>query len=288
MTLHITSPSRTSVGVISHMPVSQSHHRAHRPITSAAVGRRELAVKKLHLALKEEQDQATGTGLERSARWRAPAPGGRNAASGSALPGAGNSANAALAATGDRFPFLEVLALALPHIQNKRKAEGNWENCKLGGGGKKKIAHENSLGNPESQLRTIAIGVYAGDYVKIEIDKSKFFGNQRQFSRLKKKLEKRIYGYRTGIIEDGNPQKSTGQSPEKRTIEERSSEVLDRGIESFRLNTIETERAHLESGCNLSLRLNCDQTKFPSKQWSEYFAYEEGTVTGVRAHSSAI
>jgi hypothetical protein len=58
---------------------------------------RQQLIKKLHLALKEEQDHATGTGLERSARWRAAAPGG--AVSGSALPGAGNSANAALAAT---------------------------------------------------------------------------------------------------------------------------------------------------------------------------------------------
>jgi hypothetical protein len=61
---------------------------------------RQQLIKKLHLALKEEQEsQATGTGLERSARWRAPAPGGRDVVSGSALPGSGNSANAALAAT---------------------------------------------------------------------------------------------------------------------------------------------------------------------------------------------
>ncbi|KAJ7852612.1 hypothetical protein B0H13DRAFT_1904513 [Mycena leptocephala] len=69
---------------------------------------------------------------------------------------------------------LLVLALALPHMQNKRKAEGNWEteSCclavveifglelQVGGWGKKKeIAHENSLGNPGCWLRTIALGV---------------------------------------------------------------------------------------------------------------------------------
>ncbi|KAJ7768133.1 hypothetical protein DFH07DRAFT_1058377 [Mycena maculata] len=48
--------------------------------------------------LKEDQDQkaATGTGLERTARWRAPAPGGQNPSDQSA---AGNSANAAGTAT---------------------------------------------------------------------------------------------------------------------------------------------------------------------------------------------
>jgi hypothetical protein len=62
-----------------------------------AVSIRQQLIKKLHLALKEEQDHATGTGLERSARWRAPAPGGRAALPAAAA--AGNSANAALAAT---------------------------------------------------------------------------------------------------------------------------------------------------------------------------------------------
>ncbi|KAJ7122137.1 hypothetical protein C8R44DRAFT_876453 [Mycena epipterygia] len=62
---------------------------------------RQQLIRKLHLALKEDQGQATGTGLERAARRREPAPGGRGGAVPSsqlALP-AGNSANAALAAT---------------------------------------------------------------------------------------------------------------------------------------------------------------------------------------------
>ncbi|KAK6984121.1 hypothetical protein R3P38DRAFT_2472408, partial [Favolaschia claudopus] len=37
---------------------------------------RQQLIRKFHLALKEEQDTATGTGLERAARWRASAPGG--------------------------------------------------------------------------------------------------------------------------------------------------------------------------------------------------------------------
>ncbi|KAJ6466093.1 hypothetical protein DFH09DRAFT_1346106 [Mycena vulgaris] len=62
---------------------------------------RQQLTRKLHLALKEEQDLAVGTGLERGIRWRAPAPGGR----GGNVPGLksalanGNSANAALTAT---------------------------------------------------------------------------------------------------------------------------------------------------------------------------------------------
>ncbi|KAJ6580061.1 hypothetical protein DFH09DRAFT_1275779 [Mycena vulgaris] len=62
---------------------------------------RQQLTRKLHLALKEEQDLAVGTGLERGARWRAPAPGGR----GGNVPGLksalanSNSANAALTAT---------------------------------------------------------------------------------------------------------------------------------------------------------------------------------------------
>ncbi|KAJ7242483.1 hypothetical protein C8J57DRAFT_1084298 [Mycena rebaudengoi] len=51
---------------------------------------RQQLIKRLHLALKEDQDKAAGTGLERSVRWRAPAP---------APPVAGNSANAVLSAT---------------------------------------------------------------------------------------------------------------------------------------------------------------------------------------------
>jgi hypothetical protein len=62
---------------------------------------RQQLTRKLHLALKEEQDLAAGTGLDRGIRWRAPAPGGR----GSNVPGLnsalanGNSANAVLTAT---------------------------------------------------------------------------------------------------------------------------------------------------------------------------------------------
>lgn len=62
---------------------------------------RQQLIRKLHLALKEDQGQATGTGLERAARWREPAPGGRGGAvpDSEPAPAAGNSANAALAAT---------------------------------------------------------------------------------------------------------------------------------------------------------------------------------------------
>ncbi|KAJ7138789.1 hypothetical protein C8R43DRAFT_845311, partial [Mycena crocata] len=59
---------------------------------------RQQLIRKFHLALKEEQDRAVGTGLERPVRWTAPAPGGRgrNVRGGQS---AGNSANAALAAS---------------------------------------------------------------------------------------------------------------------------------------------------------------------------------------------
>ncbi|KAJ7245054.1 hypothetical protein C8J57DRAFT_1082457 [Mycena rebaudengoi] len=63
---------------------------------------RQQLTKRLHLALKEDQDKAAGTGLERSVRWRAPAPGGRPGTvldSQPAPPVAGNSANAVLSAT---------------------------------------------------------------------------------------------------------------------------------------------------------------------------------------------
>ncbi|KAJ7182126.1 hypothetical protein C8R46DRAFT_826347, partial [Mycena filopes] len=60
---------------------------------------RQQLIKKLHLALKEEQDHAIGTGLDRNARWHAPAPGGRGASGPGATLPAGNSANAALTAT---------------------------------------------------------------------------------------------------------------------------------------------------------------------------------------------
>ncbi|KAJ7670785.1 hypothetical protein DFH06DRAFT_980885 [Mycena polygramma] len=59
---------------------------------------RQQLIKKLHLALKEgtEQEIAPGTGLVRKAHWVVPAPGGRG---GNVPTTAGNSANAALAAT---------------------------------------------------------------------------------------------------------------------------------------------------------------------------------------------
>ncbi|KAF8207331.1 hypothetical protein K438DRAFT_1962263 [Mycena galopus ATCC 62051] len=79
---------------------------------------RQQLIRKFHEALKEdsEQGKATGTGLERAARWRASAPGGR----GGNVPGsqpnrsvAGNSQNAAATATAlakkarqsSKFPF---------------------------------------------------------------------------------------------------------------------------------------------------------------------------------------
>ncbi|KAJ7722682.1 hypothetical protein B0H16DRAFT_1334577, partial [Mycena metata] len=62
------------------------------------VSLRQQLIKKMHLVLKEEQDHATGIGLERSARWHAPAPGGRGAKESETTLPAGNSANAALTA----------------------------------------------------------------------------------------------------------------------------------------------------------------------------------------------
>ncbi|KAK6966381.1 hypothetical protein R3P38DRAFT_2816383 [Favolaschia claudopus] len=59
---------------------------------------RQQLIRKFHLALKEEQDTATGTGLERAARWRAPARGGGDSKTPEKNQVAGNSANAALAA----------------------------------------------------------------------------------------------------------------------------------------------------------------------------------------------
>ncbi|KAJ7791630.1 hypothetical protein B0H14DRAFT_3890546 [Mycena olivaceomarginata] len=61
-------------------------------------------IRKFHEALKEdsEQGKATGTGLERTARWRASAPGGRGGnvpGSQPTLSAAGNSQNAAATAT---------------------------------------------------------------------------------------------------------------------------------------------------------------------------------------------
>lgn len=63
---------------------------------------RQQLIRKFHLALKEEQEQAVGTGLNRAVRWQTSAPGGR----GLNVPGAqpqsriaGNSENAALTAT---------------------------------------------------------------------------------------------------------------------------------------------------------------------------------------------
>ncbi|KAK7035181.1 hypothetical protein R3P38DRAFT_2772186 [Favolaschia claudopus] len=59
---------------------------------------RQQLIRKFHLALKEEQDTATGTGWERAARWRAPARGGGDSKTTEKTEVAGNSANAALAA----------------------------------------------------------------------------------------------------------------------------------------------------------------------------------------------
>ncbi|KAJ7292486.1 hypothetical protein C8J57DRAFT_1456964 [Mycena rebaudengoi] len=69
---------------------TQGHEKAEELST-----RRQL-IRRFHLVLKEEQSKATGTGLERAARWHAAAPGGRN---NSGPPLAGNTANAAVAAS---------------------------------------------------------------------------------------------------------------------------------------------------------------------------------------------
>ncbi|KAJ7814859.1 hypothetical protein B0H13DRAFT_2242659 [Mycena leptocephala] len=62
---------------------------------------RQQLIRKFHLALKEEQDQAIGTGLNRTVRWQASAPWGRggNVPGVQEPKGAGNSENAALTAT---------------------------------------------------------------------------------------------------------------------------------------------------------------------------------------------
>jgi hypothetical protein len=57
-------------------------------------------IKKMHAVLKEVEDQAPGTGLERNARWRAPALGGREGViDGQQAPSlpSGNTANADVA-----------------------------------------------------------------------------------------------------------------------------------------------------------------------------------------------
>ena len=62
--------------------------------------RRQL-IREFHAVLKEEQDLAVGTGCERNARWRAPAPSGQlgeAAGTRAAQFTNGNSANAAAAA----------------------------------------------------------------------------------------------------------------------------------------------------------------------------------------------
>jgi hypothetical protein len=62
---------------------------------------RQQLIRKFHLALKEEQDQAIGTGLNHTVRWQASAPGGLggNVPGVQEPKGAGNSENAALTAT---------------------------------------------------------------------------------------------------------------------------------------------------------------------------------------------
>ncbi|KAJ6615027.1 hypothetical protein B0H10DRAFT_2220789 [Mycena sp. CBHHK59/15] len=63
---------------------------------------RQQLIRKFYLALKEEQDRAVGTGVEREVRWKASAPSGRGGnvrGSQSDVIPAGNSANAALTAT---------------------------------------------------------------------------------------------------------------------------------------------------------------------------------------------
>ncbi|KAJ7320998.1 hypothetical protein DFH08DRAFT_713262, partial [Mycena albidolilacea] len=65
---------------------------------------RQQLIRKFHEALKEDSEpgKATGTGLERAARWRASAPGGRGGNAPGSQPNllaAGNSQNAAATAT---------------------------------------------------------------------------------------------------------------------------------------------------------------------------------------------
>jgi hypothetical protein len=64
------------------------------PISEASLRRK--IVREMQAVLREQQDQGISTGLERQARWKNSAPGGRNGEEIQAL--TGNSANAELAA----------------------------------------------------------------------------------------------------------------------------------------------------------------------------------------------
>lgn len=64
------------------------------PISEASLRRK--IVREMQDVLREQQDQGVSTGLERQARWKSSAPGGRTGEEIRAL--TGNSANAELAA----------------------------------------------------------------------------------------------------------------------------------------------------------------------------------------------
>jgi hypothetical protein len=57
---------------------------------------RHKIIRQMNAVLREQQEQGVGTGLERQARWKSSAPGGRSGEEASAL--SGNAANAELAA----------------------------------------------------------------------------------------------------------------------------------------------------------------------------------------------
>ncbi|KAJ6576299.1 hypothetical protein B0H10DRAFT_2199108 [Mycena sp. CBHHK59/15] len=72
------------------------------PEAAKAASLRQQLIHKFHLALKEEQEQAAGTGLNRTVRWQNSAPGGRGGKRTGAQPEtrlSGNSENAAATAT---------------------------------------------------------------------------------------------------------------------------------------------------------------------------------------------
>ncbi|KII84575.1 hypothetical protein PLICRDRAFT_167537 [Plicaturopsis crispa FD-325 SS-3] len=66
------------------------------------VSMRRQIIRQFHAVIREQQNVAVGTGVEREARWRAPAPGGRDGTvngQSSASAASGNAANAAAAAS---------------------------------------------------------------------------------------------------------------------------------------------------------------------------------------------
>jgi len=90
-----TKQARTGVRTSTRSPLDE-HQNEQKPLSD-----RQAILRKFNEIIKSQGDRGIGTGLERNARWRNPAPGGRSGIiDGEAAPSAaaGNSANAAGAA----------------------------------------------------------------------------------------------------------------------------------------------------------------------------------------------